>query len=166
MMPSTRTSSAFTAILVLLSTATLHAAAPATAVDKTFTAKVSQGGMYEVEAGKLAETKATAQDVKDLANMDVHDHTLVNSKLKKITAANNVPVASQLNSEFTERLAKLKGVSSAAFNAAYVSDMQTIHDKDEKLFAQEASEGSGDFKEFATETDAIVKRHIGAFNAK
>ncbi len=166
MLPFMRTSSAFAAVLVFLSAASLYAAAPATTVDKTFAAKVSQGGMYEVEAGKLAEAKATAQDVKDLANTDVHDHTLVNGKLKKIAAANNVPVASQLNSEFTERLAKLKGVSGAAFDAAYVSDMQAIHDKDEKLFAQEASEGSGNFKEFAAETDSIVKRHVGALNAK
>lgn len=166
MLPSMCTSSAFAAALVLLSATSLDAAVPATTVDKSFAAKVSQGGTYEVEAGKLAEAKATAQDVKDLANMDVHDHTFVNGKLKKIAAANHVPVASQLNSEFTERLTKLKAISGIAFDSAYVSDMQGIHDKDEKLFAQEASEGSGDFKEFAAETDSIVKRHIGALNAK
>ena len=53
----------------------------------------------------------------------------------------------------------------ADFDAAYIEDMKQIHDKDEKLFAQEAKDGSGDFKPFAAETDKIVKRHIGALDA-
>ena len=40
--------------------------------------------------------------------------------------------------------------------------MKKIHAKDEKLFAKEAEEGTGDFKAFAHETDLIVKRHIGS----
>jgi putative membrane protein len=32
------------------------------------------------------------------------------------------------------------------------------------LFAQEAIDGSGDYKVFAGETDLIVKRHIGAIH--
>jgi putative membrane protein len=42
--------------------------------------------------------------------------------------------------------------------------MQSIHDKDEKLFAKEAVEGSDNFKTFAHQTDLIVKRHIGALH--
>ena len=43
--------------------------------------------------------------------------------------------------------------------------MKQIHDKDEKLFAQEAKEGGGGgFKDFAQQTDVIVKRHIGALH--
>ena len=42
--------------------------------------------------------------------------------------------------------------------------MQAIHDKDEKLFAAEATEGSDAFKTFAHQTDLIVKRHIGALH--
>ena len=44
--------------------------------------------------------------------------------------------------------------------------MKQIHDNDEKLFAQEAKDGSGDFKPFAAETDKIVKRHIGALGRR
>jgi len=143
-----------------------QAADTASAADKTFVGKVSQGGMYEVEASKLAGQKATAQNVKDVAFTEVHDHELVNSKLKKIATAAGVAIARPLNSTFQQRLDKLKSVASADFDAAYIADMQDIHDKDEKLFAQEAQEGSGDFKPFAAETDPIVKRHIGALGAK
>src|ERR1700712_3534328 len=62
-------------------------AAAATSADRTFVAKVSQGGMFEVEAGKLATTKASAVDVSDFATSEVHDHTLVGDKLKAIATS-------------------------------------------------------------------------------
>ena len=129
--------------------------------DKTFTGKVSQGGLYEVMASKYAETKATAPDVKDVAATEVHDHELVNAALKKAAVAAGIKIAPGLNAEFTERLAKLKSASGSDFDAAYIADMQAIHDKDEKLFAQEAMDGSEGYKTFAHQSDLVVKRHIG-----
>lgn len=154
------------AILTLLSSTSLLWAATPSAADKTFVGKVSQGGMYEVEASKLAMGKANAQDVKDLANTEVHDHELVNGKLKKLASADGIEIGATLNSTFQQRLDKLKAVSGNGFDAAYVSDMAQIHDKDEKLFAQESMEGTAEFKSFAAETDRIVKRHIGALSVK
>jgi putative membrane protein len=132
--------------------------------DKAFVGKVSQGGMYEVEASKVAIQKATGPDVQDLAIAEVHDHQGVNRKLKKISTDNGVPISATLNSTFQQRLEKLKSASANDFDAAYISDMQEIHDKDEQLFAQEALDGSDSFKSFAHETDLIVKRHIGALH--
>ena len=143
----------------------LLAAAAAPAVDSTFVGKVSQGGAYEVAASQYAELHAQSQDVKDLAVAEVHDHTLVGNKLKKTSAAAGIPIAPSLNAEFQQRLAKLKATPKDQFDAAYLEDMKSIHDKDEKLFAQEANDGTGAFKPFAAETDKIVKRHIGALNA-
>jgi putative membrane protein len=132
--------------------------------DKTFVANVSQGGMYEVEASTVAERRASAPDVKDVASTEVHDHDGVNAKLKKLADAAGIPMADKLNDKFQQRLDKLKGASDADFDAAYIEDMKGIHDNDEKLFAKEAQEGTGDFKTFAHETDLIVKRHIGALH--
>jgi putative membrane protein len=142
----------------------LYPLVPASDADKVFVGKVSQGGMYEVEASRLAEQKAVAPDVKDLAATEVHDHTLVNRELKKIATQEGIPVAAALNATFQQRLEKLKSVSGSEFDSAYIADMQDIHDKDEKLFAQEAADGSDAFKSFAHQTDLIVKRHIGALH--
>jgi putative membrane protein len=142
----------------------LSAADMASPMDRAFAGKVSQGGMYEVEASKIAAQKATAQDVKDLAIMDIHDHDLVNHELRKIAASEGIDGPLQLNAAFQQRLAQLKSNSSTAFDAAYINDMSQIHDMDEKLFAREAVEGSSDFKAFAAKTDLIVKRHIGAIH--
>lgn len=151
--------------LAIASTGFVYAQDAASDADKAFVAKVSQGGRYEVEASQLALTKAAAQDVKDLATTEVHDHELVNRKLKAISAAKHVPIAPTLNAEFSDKLAHLRTLSGADFDSAYLSEMSTIHDKDEKLFAQEAMDGGASaYKAFAAETDPIVKRHIGALH--
>jgi putative membrane protein len=141
-----------------------QASRAASDIDTAFVAKVSQGGMYEVEASKLAEERATTPDVKDVAHTEVHDHNLVNQNLKKLADAAGIPVAKDLNEEFKARLEKLKSASAGDFDAAYIDDMKQIHDNDEKLFAKEAQGGSEDFKVFAHQTDQIVKRHIGALH--
>jgi len=150
--------------LALTSTLALHAHAQASDTDRAFVAKVSQGGRYEVEASQLAVHKAMAQDVKDLAVAEVHDHQLVGAKLKEISTAEGAPIAPTLNADFQQKLDHLKTLSGSAFDSAYLAEMDTIHDKDEKLFAQESMDGTPKYKAFAGETDRIVKRHIGALH--
>jgi putative membrane protein len=152
-------------LMCLSSSLPLIAQQAASDADKAFVAKVSQGGRYEVEASRLALRKASAQDVKDLAYSEVHDHELVNQKLKSISAAKGVPIAPTLNAELQQKLDHLKTLSGTDFDTAYISEMAVIHDKDQKLFAQEAGDGGATaYKSFAAETDLIVKRHIGALH--
>ncbi len=150
------------AALTLLCALPLVAASDA---DRAFVAKVSQGGQYEVEAGQYAETHGQAQDIRDLGVMEAHDHTLVNRRLKQIANSQGITFPGTLNPEFQQRLDKLKAVPKDQFDAAFLADMKQIHDNDQKLFAQEANDGTAPFKPFAHETDIIVKRHIGALNA-
>ncbi len=152
------------AVASLIFTLPLLAAAPATETDQVFVAKVSQGGAYEVAASKFAVQHATMPDVKDQAIAEVHDHTLVGDELKRISTSAGIEIAPQLNQEFTARLAKLKSAIGPGFDATYIEDMKSIHAKDQKLFAQEAMDGSDAFKTFAHQTDLIVKRHIGALH--
>jgi putative membrane protein len=49
------------ALWVLPLSPSLSAADMASPTDRAFVGKVSQGGMYEVEASKIAEQKANAQ---------------------------------------------------------------------------------------------------------
>jgi putative membrane protein len=135
-------------------------------VDQAFAAKVSQGGMFEVEAGKLAETSAQAQDVKDFAVMEVHDHTLVGDNLKANSDRTGVTFPAKLNPEFQGKLDRLKTLKGHAFDVAYMTDMADLHPKDGAAFAKEAtSSPDPGFRHFAGETHLIVLRHIGAIHA-
>jgi putative membrane protein len=153
------------ALVALAAVPVLLAATTASPADKSFVAQVSQGGAYEVQAGIIAEQRATSPDVKDLAITEVHDHEGVNSRLRQIASATGVSIDKQLKPEFQQRLQKLRTVSAADFDKAYIADQIQIHDNDQKVFAKEAQDGSEAYRTFAHEADEIVKRHIGALNA-
>jgi putative membrane protein len=147
-------------------TATAAIAATPSSADRAFVAKVSQGGMFEVEAGKLAEGKGSTQDIRDFGTMEVHDHTLVGAKLKSISNSEGLSFASNLNPEFQGKLDHLKSLSGPAFDVAYMDEMATIHAADGAAFAKEAHDGgSPAYQAFGTETHVIVERHLGAIHA-
>ena len=161
-----------TRIQAALVAAALLAAAPADAADTlsqtdaAFVAKVSQGGMFEVAASMVAERKAQAQNVKDLANTEVHDHQLVGDKLKSIVAGRGITLGSSLNAAFSSKVDQLNRRDGAAFDNAYVAAMDDIHAKDGAAFQAEAKNGTDPaLRAFAAETSLIVKRHIGALHA-
>ena len=153
------------AILAVVGVGSPAVAAPATPADRMFVGKVSQGGMFEVAAGKLAIGKGSTQDIRDFAVMEVHDHMLVGDKLKAIATSEGIAIAPTLNTEFSGKMAKLSSLSGPAFDAAYMREMATLHDGDGAAFAKEgAGGGSAAFRAFGMETHKIVQRHIGAIH--
>jgi putative membrane protein len=153
------------AALCLSTGVVAFAAATATPVDQDFIAHVSQGGAYEVEAGKVAEQRGQTPDIRDLGVMESHDHTLVNDKLKQIASETGVSVPDHLNAKFQQRLDKLKAVPAGQFDAYFLADMKQIHDEDEKRFQDESKDGSQPYRKFAHQTAVVVQRHIGAIDA-
>ena len=154
-------------VLITFGAGAACAAESASDVDKAFVAKVSQGGMYEVALGKVAEDRGAEQDIKDQGNTEAHDHELVGAKLKSICESAGLPFPSELNAEFKARLDKISALSGAKFDAAYVEDMKKIHAADGAAFLKESKDGTNtDLKAFAAETYNIVQRHIGELNAK
>jgi putative membrane protein len=144
--------------------AVLLAADAASPADQAFVAKVSQGGLYEVEAGKVAAKQGQTPVIKDFGLLESQDHEGVNKELKHIAGMTGVTIKPGLNDEFTQRLAKLKATSPDQFDAYYVDDMKQIHNNDEGLFVKESEEGSEPYKQFAHRTAVLVKAHLGWLN--
>jgi putative membrane protein len=57
-----------------VTTGGVMAAGSASDADKAFVGKVSQGGAYEVEAGKVAAMRGTTPFIRDFGVMETHDH--------------------------------------------------------------------------------------------
>lgn len=140
-------------------------AATATPGDRAFVAKVGQGGMFEVNAGKLAATKGSTQDVRDFAAMEVHDHMLVGARLKTVAAAEGIAVPTTADAAFAAKLKTLEGLSGPAFDRAYMSEMATLHDGDGAAFLKVSTAGATpEIRAMGAETHLIVARHIGAIH--
>ncbi len=67
--------------------------------DAKFVVEAANGGMSEVEFGKLAQQKATNAKVKEFAEMMVMDHTKANEELKALAKAKNVTLPDSLNAD-------------------------------------------------------------------
>ena len=143
-----------------------HAKPTVSAADRAFVAMVSQGGMFEVQAGTVGAAQGSTQDIRDQGDTEQHDHQLVGAKLKSIATSIGITFPATLNATFQKELGTLTAASGAGFDAAYLQDMATIHAKDGEAFAKEAESGTNpDLRAFAAETHRIVLRHIGEIKA-
>ena len=62
-------------------------AAPKT--DQDFVMKAAQGGIAEVEGGKLAKTNGAAAGIKEFGEMMIQDHSKANAELEMAVAPLN-----------------------------------------------------------------------------
>ncbi|MGC2822601.1 MAG: DUF4142 domain-containing protein, partial [Candidatus Sulfotelmatobacter sp.] len=98
--------------------------------DKKFVREAAQGGMAEVELGKLATEKASSPEVKKFGQRMVNDHSKANEQLKEVASSQGITLPSNLSAkdEMTkEHLSKLSGEQ---FDKAYMSDMVKDHTQD------------------------------------
>ncbi len=122
--------------------------------------KAAEGGMAEVELSKLAATKATNPDVKKFAQKMVTDHTKANGELKTLAGKFNVTLPAELSSTHKSALEKLKGLSGAEFDKAYVDAMVGDHNDAVNLFQSEAEGGATEeLKAWAAKTLPTLKEH-------
>ena len=93
---------------------------------------VVTANQVDIDAGKLASSKAHAKDVKAFGKQMVTDHTGVNkqavalvSKLKVKPEDN--PTSQSLKADGKKNIAHLKQLKGAAFDKAYVDNEVTYH---------------------------------------
>jgi putative membrane protein len=138
------------------------AKSPATATlsakDKSFMKEAAQGGMMEVDMGKMAQQKGKSDDVKKIGARMVADHSKANSELMAIAKKKGV--------DLSKEKAKMKHLNDANFDKEYVNAMVDDHQKDLAAFQGEAKNGSdADVKAFASKTSAVIKKHLDMVKA-
>ena len=129
--------------------------------DQSFYEKAAEGGMYEVELGKLAQEKAKSADVKAFGAMMVKDHSAANMKLKAVATKKGVELPTKPGMMQMATKAKLEILSGETFDKSYVKGMVDDHQKDIAEFEKEAKEGKdADAKAFATAALPTLRTHL------
>jgi putative membrane protein len=127
----------FIATLVgFISAATLAQAqtSPASApTDPQIAMIVVTADNVDIAAGKLAAKKSSNSKVKEFAEMMVRDHTSVNKQATDLAKRLNItpeqsPTSQSLKSNGDKTLAKLRGLSGAEFDKAYIDNEVTYHE--------------------------------------
>ncbi len=129
--------------------------------DESFIQTAAEGGMAEVEAGQLAQTKGKSGDVKSFGEMMVKDHSKANEKLKAIAANNGVTLPAQLNADHEAMKATLSGLSGKDFDKEYIRGQIKDHEATLALLQTEISSGGNEeAKGFANEILPTVQAHL------
>jgi putative membrane protein len=148
-----------TAGIIGLAASQAMAAEPA--ADKTFATKAAEGGLAEVTLGQLAEQKASSPQVKQFGQQMVTDHSQANQELKQIAEKQHLTLPTQLNSKDKATEQKLRGLSGAAFDKAYMQDMVQDHQHDIADFQKEAQSGQDpQMKAFAQKYLPVLQKHL------
>jgi len=129
--------------------------------DEAFFKHAAEGGIAEVEAGKLAQNKGNSAAVKDFGAMMVKDHTEANQKLKSIASSENVELPSTSSASQIATKGKLEVLTGDAFDKAYIKGQIKAHRETAALFKTEIASGAdSQAKSFAKETLPTVQAHL------
>ncbi|MBW4664445.1 MAG: DUF4142 domain-containing protein [Chroococcus sp. CMT-3BRIN-NPC107] len=131
-------------------------------LDRQFMVEAAQGGMAEVELGKIARQKASSNVVKEYARRMVVEHTQANNRLKALAQQKGVTLPTTIgekNQDLKQDLSKLTG---AKFDREYMKEAGVkSHEEQAKLFERQVQRGQDpDVKSFAAQTLPVVQKHL------
>jgi putative membrane protein len=128
---------------------------------KAFVRKAMEGGMAEVELGKLAQEKGSSQDVKQFGEQMVTDHSKLNDQMQQVAQQLGVAPPTHLSKKDQETKAKLESLSGAQFDDAYIRTMLKDHKKDASEFKEEAARTQDPALQQATQQGGqVIGQHL------
>ncbi len=131
------------------------------AADTAFMMKAADGGMTEVELGKVAEKNGQKDNVKSFGGQMVKDHGKANDDLKSIAGKMNVTLPEKVSAKHQAKIDKMSKMSGDAFDSAYVKGMVEDHEKTVADFEKASGTVKNpDLKKFIDDTLPVIKGHL------
>jgi putative membrane protein len=131
------------------------------ASDRKFMEKAAQGGMAEVQLGKLATEKASADAVKQFGQRMVDDHGKANDQLKQVASEKGVTLPTHLDKKSQQEYDRLSKLSGSEFDQEYMKHMVSDHKKDVSEFKSEIKKAKdNDLKQWAQNTLPVLEEHL------
>ena len=131
-----------------------------------FVMKAADGGMMEVELGKMAQQQAQSARVKKFGAMMVSDHSKANDELKSIAASKNITLSDSLSEKHRKDVDDLREKKGTDFDKAYMKLMVDDHKKDVDEFEDASKEQKdADIKAFAGKTLPVLQMHLDSAKA-
>src|SRR6195256_955195 len=154
--------SASTAVALAQTAAPPEAPATLNAIDFNFVGQANLGAPFQVDSGRLAETKATSAAIRSYADLMVTTHIPVVDALNVILQRKNItPSNTLLHGAYNAMIFTLKADHGAAFDRNYLNGQVEYQKGNAALFQQEIQNGSDpDLKQFARQTLPKIEDHL------
>jgi putative membrane protein len=158
------------AIFLALVTSAPAAQAPAASApgaslgpaDTYFVTQTSLGTPFQVDSGRLAETKGTTQAIRSYAELMVSSHITVNDALLAVLKNKApVPPPTLLKAAYATMVSTLQHESGETLEADYVRGQVNYQRANTALYEYEIANGTDpDLKAFAQETLPKIQDHL------
>ncbi|MBH8559544.1 DUF4142 domain-containing protein [Hymenobacter negativus] len=130
--------------------------------DKEFMMTAAHSDQNEIQQSKMALAKGVTGMAKEMANKMIADHTKSTADLKKIAAKKGVTLPTDMDAEHKAMAPAMEKLSGKEFEAKYISQMQTDHQKTANtMAAHEKMTQDADLKAFIGKTLPVVEQHLG-----
>jgi putative membrane protein len=132
------------------------------AVDFNFVGQANLGAPFQVDSGRIAETKSTSAGIRSYAHLMVTSHIPVVDALNAILQRKNVtPSNPLLHGAYDAMLFTLYAEHGTAFDQTYVNGQVEYQKANAALFQQEIQNGGDpDLRQFARETLPKIEDHL------
>jgi putative membrane protein len=129
--------------------------------DAAFYKKAAEGGLFEVDAGNQAQSKANDQRVKDFGAMLATDHTAANDQLKTLAGSKGISLPTSPSAGQMAEKAKLDVLTGDTYDKSFINGQIKAHRQTIALFQKEIASGKdSDAKSFATSTLPTLRKHL------
>lgn len=128
--------------------------------EQAFVTEAMKGDNAEVQIGQLAQAQGGSAAVKDFGSMLATDHGAHRGKLADLATSAGMSATDEPSAEGKANLAKLKGLTGAAFDKAFKAAMVEDHKKDIAKYEKQTSAASPALASLAKDTLPVLKKHL------
>jgi putative membrane protein len=129
--------------------------------DAAFAVAATDGALLEIELGKLAATRASAEEIRILGQTVSDDHGRANAELGGMIDSKGISVPATLSAESQKKFDELSAKKGAEFDQAYAAFMVNDHQEEIEAYKKQATNGTDpDLKAWAARKVPILQHHL------
>jgi putative membrane protein len=129
--------------------------------DAAFLQQAAMGGRAEVELSQMALRQSSRQDVRDLAQHMITDHTAANQQVQQLADARGITLPSQPDTQHRQLSEQLNNANGPSFDQLYLQTMLQDHRQTISMFERESqSAADPQIRSFATSTLPKLRDHL------
>lgn len=129
-----------------------------------FVSKAKKANMMEIKTGKMAQEKASDQDVKQFASKMIQDHTAASQELMQVLQNKKIDTTAHrmdMGAAKDDHMDKLQAASGKEFDKEYMTLQLKGHMKNIALFeAASKNVKDPDLRAFATKNLPVLRDHL------
>lgn len=129
--------------------------------DLSFAEKAASGGMMELDMARMALNQASAQDVRDFAQMILDDHGIAHTELRALARTRSIVLPAVPGVPAQEKINKLSTKTGPDFDKAYIDMMVSDHEADIAAFEHQSKNGTDEaLRDWATRKLPELRHHL------